>query len=137
VEELPLILRSKPITSGQTDNELRKLLVDLYNQRLLLTCERYKDFEAGRGTIDALLDSARGLMQSAIEVRETRKDRLDMLQQLEEIASKLSAFVSYQQKQGAFKEKAAESLLARIREYQLEVQIETVKLKKASGSGNK
>src|SRR5262249_20172181 len=75
-EKLPAILTPEPMKAAPGDDELRKLLIARYNAAVAEMQARYREFLAGRSSLDSMIEPARHLMDSQLEVTEKPADQI-------------------------------------------------------------
>lgn len=129
-DELPAVLRAKPMKPAAGDSDLQKLLKERYNERLGLTLADFRNFQAGKIHLDVVLDSARRLANAGLDVHKKVEDRVAFLTQVSEIGAKLGTTLDDREKQG---QKTVKSDRARVREFTLEVEIQILKAKGGKG----
>src|SRR5713101_8283617 len=61
------IIDGKPL-EPEAGDDLRKLLKELYNAALDMGWARFQEYEAGRGTLDILLEAGRYLLRAELEL---------------------------------------------------------------------
>jgi hypothetical protein len=126
IDELPSILKAKPLENAPADDELQRALKARYNERQMLTRAHYTGYLAGTEMVSGTLDSARRLLNAGMELNESAPDRLKLLTQMREVCEKLEAIMIANE---VHTRKPLE--ISRLREFQLEISIEVLRIKKA------
>jgi hypothetical protein len=129
---LPAVLTAKPLKVAAGDTEERKLLKALYNERQTITAGHWMVFLAGtEATNDQLLGSARRFLQAGLELYDKPKDKLDLLKQMATLSDKLDTEIDM--RASLYKTKLLRDLdRARAREFKIELDLQTLRIKKAS-----
>jgi hypothetical protein len=140
LEEIPAIITAKPLKEAPGDSESQKLLKALYNERLALLAGYFLDYRRGEWEKSTeVLHAARRLMRVGMELHDKSKDKIDLLKQLLEVSKKLETFTEHRAEMvpnPQTKDKYERSLELerhKLREFNLEVEIEMLKVKKAGG----
>jgi hypothetical protein len=91
-QDPPPILTAKPLQFLRDDDEAHKKLKALYNQRVALTKELYMEYRSYKELkCDLLLNSARRLVRTGLEVYEKPEKQVDFLKQMMELPTRLAA----------------------------------------------
>jgi hypothetical protein len=134
-EEVPAIITAKPLKEAPGDDELQKLLKGLYNERLALVAGEYWYYQTGRaGKVDELLDAARRLMRTGMELHDKSKDKIDLLTHFVELSNKVEMLLALRVGIGADKESKERFLeleRQKLRAFKLEMEIQMLRVKKA------
>jgi hypothetical protein len=134
----PALLTAKPLEPAKGDDELRKLLKALYNERLTFALSRYKKdgpFDTPFG-VQQQLQSAQRLLTIGLQLYDTPEEKNLLLKGVEEFGKKAAAGISYMelsaQLTGAAMPtpEALEQARHQLREFELEVQIQRLKVHK-------
>jgi hypothetical protein len=132
----PPILTAKPLETTPKDDEQQKLLKALYNERQAITATYYKDYRQGRReNADPILDCARRLLRTGMELYQSREDQLKLLKEMAELADRVELnAIHFEEQYGATQSNGLARFDSRkAREFKLEIELETLKLKKAAG----
>jgi hypothetical protein len=78
-EKLPAILSAKPLKPEPGDDELHKLLQERYNAAVAEMQDRYREFQAGRGTVEVFGETAQRLVRAGLELSDKPADRIALL----------------------------------------------------------
>jgi hypothetical protein len=84
--QLPAILKAKAIEPQPGDDELRKLLIARHNSAVAEMAARYKEFTAGRSTLDVLVEVGRRLVDSGLELNDKPAEQLALREKFFDLA---------------------------------------------------
>jgi len=125
----PPILTAKPLETTPQDDEQQKLLKGLYNERQAITATYYKDYRHGKlATADPVLDCARRLLRTGMELYQSRADQLKLLKEMAELADRVEVnAIHYEELLGTLQSNGQARFDRRkAREFKLEVELETL-----------
>src|SRR5262245_32490170 len=80
------ILKAQPLKHAAGDNELQKLLKDRYNAALMATQARLRFLEAGQCPIEEVLEDAKLMLRSELELSDAPADRVKVREKQLKIA---------------------------------------------------
>jgi hypothetical protein len=137
INHLPAILTAKPLKSTPKDDALQKRFKEVYNIRQELTADYYKELIGGRVSVDVLLDSARRLQQTGMEISQGHKEKIELLEQMTKLSNKAGAILDSWNVTSDEQAKRVKLQRSKLREFKLEVEIEILKVKNAAKGGGR
>ena len=132
----PPLLTAKPLEGTPNDDDLRKLLKALYNERLAQTSRHYRNLRGGINlNTEALVDSARRLLSAGLEIHQGPKEKIDFVERMLELCNKGDMIADHidGKKYATIKPETRVLERHKLREFRLELQIEILRAKKAGG----
>jgi outer membrane protein TolC len=129
-EELPALLKAEPLEQAPADNELQKLLKDRYNAALKATQASTKDYLAGRGTLDLVLEQAKQLLTSELQLTDVPREQASALEKHLQLAQYIEKVCKVRYEAG----KLSSADYERARYFRLDTEIQLLRAKQQAES---
>jgi hypothetical protein len=130
-QDPPPILTTNPLQFSRDDDEVRKKLKALYNQRVAITKELYVEYRSYKELkCDLLLNSARRLVRTGLEVYDKPEEQVDFLKQMMELPTRLAAVMDKRLRTAPLDRE-------KLGEFTAELEYEMAKAKKAAAKEKK
>jgi len=99
-EKLPSIFPAKPREPAAGDDELRKLLIARYNSAVNELKMRFQRYEFGQSSLDFMLETARRVADSELELSDKPADQILVCQKLFQFAKDVEKLTESQFRTG-------------------------------------
>jgi hypothetical protein len=127
VKKLRVLVKAKPLESAKDEDELRKLQKARYNSAVRGLGMKLQEFEAGRGTVEALVGSFRKVHDSKLELSPEPADQIGVREMRVELAKEVEKMVEVKIAEGILQ---GSGLLEDVRYARLEAEIQLLKAKR-------